>query len=266
MSWGSSQNTNQTSTNSGQGAQAAFSAPQQLPWVSSLQELNGQAAQQQLARASRPVYGDAQKAAFIESQNAQTNAGESKLASVLSGKGILDSGAFSGGVTGLEAGRQGNLSGFFSQLPFQEQAAQANNQKNALGMSIAAAAAPPTGQLSGSTSNSQNTSDSKSQTTTDPGISGLVSSIAGLGFGALTGGLGSMMGGGSFGSGFGQALGGGGGPAGGGNGGGGWSNPVGNDNWYQQAWYPSVQPGGSAPYQSMQQWQQTMPMFGSTQY
>lgn len=250
MSWGSSQTSNQQSQQFGSNASLATTQPNQLPWVADLQKNNGLAAQNMMARASQPIYGDAQKANYLESLNQLADASSKHLASSLAGRGIMDSGAFSAGQTGIEAGRLGQASSFFSQLPFQEQAAQDARQKSALGLSIAAAAAPPTGQTSGSTSNSQSSSDTSSKTTTDPGISGLVSSLAGLGFGATLGGLGSLMGGGSFGSGFGASLGGGGQQGGGG---GGWQNPV-APPWYQQAAYPQMTPGGSAPYQSTADW------------
>lgn len=210
MSWGASshQQQQQQGTSTGNQTSASFNMPVQLPWVAQQQKNTGVAAQNLVAQASKPVYGDAQKAGYTQNLNDLANQSQAKINSQLASQGISDSGAASAAATQVQTGRIGQLSNFYAQLPFQEQQAEQTNMKSAIGASLAATTAAPTGQASGSTSSSNSSTDSNSTTDTqsNPGISGLVSSLAGLAAGGLMGGFGSLASGGSFGQGFGNAF------------------------------------------------------------
>lgn len=194
MGWGSSQNT--VSTQTGNQSQQGLNAnlPVQLPWVANQQRLNAIQAQNQYAQAQQPVYGDAQKAQFLQSQNVQEKQGQDALASKLASQGIQDSGATAAGLTSLESGRQANIANYEAQVPLANRQAQTAQESQALSLAMGAAAAPPTGNISTSSSTGATSNQGDQTTTTNPGLAGLVSSIAGLGVAGLTGGLGGGAG------------------------------------------------------------------------
>lgn len=198
MGWGSTQNTatTQQGTQGSQGLNANL--PVQLPWVAQAQQGNLTQAQNMYAQAQRPVYGDAQQAAFMQQNNNQTNAGLAGLSSQLASHGIGDSGAFASGATTLEAGNQANLANYNAQVPLLNRQAQTAGEGQALGLEQAAAAAPPTGNISTSSSTGSNASQGTSDTTSTPGIAGLLTTLGGAAISGLTGGmsgLGGAMGG-----------------------------------------------------------------------
>lgn len=194
MSWGSK--TTQTQQQTQNQAYNNSTTPTEDPWVTQLRQSFGPYVSNIMAQASKPVYGDAQTASYMQNLNSIADNATKTLNSNLAGHGISNSGAYASGATSIQNNKLGQLSGFFSQLPFLQQQAMQQNQLQALGAGFNLTGRAPQGQISSGVSNGS--SDSTSVTKTDPGIAGLVSSLAGIGMGMATGGLSSMAGGGSF--------------------------------------------------------------------
>jgi hypothetical protein len=92
--------------------------------------------QQQMRKAQQPVYGDAQKASYLGNLNELADNAMASLKGSLASSGRLDSGAFETGASDIAREKIGQASSFFSDLPFRERQAQAE-QLNPL-MNLAA--------------------------------------------------------------------------------------------------------------------------------
>jgi hypothetical protein len=92
--------------------------------------------QQQMRKAQQPVYGDAQKASYLSNLNELADNAMTSLKGSLASSGRLDSGAFETGASDIAREKIGQASSFFSDLPFREKQAQAD-QLNPL-MNLAA--------------------------------------------------------------------------------------------------------------------------------
>lgn len=190
MSWGSdtkqTQSQNQSSVNT--------TTPNEPSWLSSLRQSFGPYVSNIMSQAQQPVYGDSQTASYLQNLNSIANSATQTLNSNLAGHGVNNSGAYAAGATSIQNNRLGQASGFFSQLPFLQQQAMQQNQLAALAGGINLTGKAPIGQ----TSTGSGSSNSQSETQTDPGLAGLISSLAGLGIGAATGGggLAGLFGGG----------------------------------------------------------------------
>lgn len=204
MSWGSSQNTQTQQQQQQSGTNSSSTTPNLPAWLQQAFQGNVQQGQNLEAKAQQPVFGDAQTASYLQSLNGLANASTQSLASTLASKGVEDSGALAQGATDIQTQKVGNESGFLSQVPFLNTQAMLSNEEGAMGAMGAAASRVPYGSTStGSTASNMNGS-SDSTTTTNPGLSGLVSGLAGAGLGMLTGGgLGGATGGAKAGGGSG---------------------------------------------------------------
>lgn len=211
MGWGSSKTTTQDSNQSQNSINANM--PVQLPWVAQMQQGMAPQYQSLIAEANKPVYGDAQKASYMENLNDLANSATSHLSSTLAGSGQLNSGQFGKQAMGIEQQKFGQESNFFSQLPAMERQAHMQNMLGVLGAANGFATSAPTGSIS--TGSSSGTSDSTSVEKSSPGLSGLVGGLMGMAMGPMMGGLGGgiagglngMFGGsGSFGSGYNAAM------------------------------------------------------------
>ena len=194
MGWGATQDvktTQQGNTNQ-QGLNANL--PVQLPWVAQMQQQNAIQAQNQYAQAQQPVYGDAQKAQFLQNQNQQEQQGQKALASQLASHGIQDSGATAAGLTSLEGGRQANIANYEAQVPLANRQARQAQESQALGLEMGAAAAPPTGNISTSSSTGSTSQQGDQTTTQTPGLAGLLTTLGGAAISGLTGGMGGGAG------------------------------------------------------------------------
>jgi hypothetical protein len=80
---------------------------------------------QQLQKAmGEPVYGDAQKASYLQDLNSSYAGNEAALKSSMARSGRLDSGTFDSALGDLGMSMAGQKSQFFSDLPFKEREAQ----------------------------------------------------------------------------------------------------------------------------------------------
>lgn len=242
MGWGSSQTT--TSNQQQNQSTVNGSMPVQQPWVASMQQGMAPQYAQLIQQANAPVYGDAQKASYMENLNDLANSATKNLSSTLASHGQLNSGEFGKEAAGIQQQKVAQESSFFSQLPAAERQAHMSNMLQALGASNGFLSSVPVGQLSTGTSSGDS---SGSQTTqTNPGLSGLVGGLMGMALsgvtGGLSGGIASAVGGGSFGQG------------------------------YQNAIQPAQNPFSMQPMQprmgsqSPSQWQGTQPVNGYRQY
>ena len=194
MSWGSTQNTQQSNQATQSGGSSQTNTPNLPPWLqSAFQGFVGQG-QNLSATAAQPVYGQAQNAAFLQGQNQAANQATSNLASTLASKGITNSGAMAQGATDIQANKLSNVSGFESQLPFLNQQATLQNEEGALNTGLNAAKAVPYGSTQTGTSSGQQQGSSDSQTTQTPGLASLLTSLGGAALGGLTGGMSGLGG------------------------------------------------------------------------
>lgn len=188
MSWGSSQNTQTQQQNQQSGTSSNSTTPNLPPWLQQAFQGNVQQGQNLEAAAQQPVFGQAQTASYLQNLNQLANNSTQSLASNLASKGIEDSGALSQGATDIQTGKVANESGFLSQLPFQNTQAMLANEEGAMGAAGAAASRVPIGSTSTGVTSGQSSSTGSSDTQSNPGLAGLVSSLAGLGAGSLLGG------------------------------------------------------------------------------
>ncbi len=121
--------------------------------------------QSEITRAqNKPVYGDAEKAGFLNKLNDLGDASFKSLGSNLAKHGALNSGAFSQGASDLEMQRNGAASSFFAGLPFQEEQARQARLQPLLGLGAALAGHGPISQFtSGTLSGTRNASQTGEQ-------------------------------------------------------------------------------------------------------
>jgi hypothetical protein len=81
---------------------------------------------QAIAQAQTPVYGDAQKAGYLNSLNDLANASMTNLQQNMARSGALSSGRNAAGMSDILNNRNSQAAGFFSQIPFLN--AQAKSQ------------------------------------------------------------------------------------------------------------------------------------------
>ncbi len=151
----------------------------------------------EIRKAQRPIFGDAQKAAFLGDLNDLGRSAIKNLSSTLAGSGRLDSGEFTQGAENIELGRLGEASRFFSQLPFQEEQRRASQTQGLLGLGGQLASLAPRDQRrTGVTTGITEGTGTRNSTFTQKGnqssntigniqgpsfLSGLASNLGGLG-------------------------------------------------------------------------------------
>lgn len=140
-----------------------------------------------MAQAQKPVYGDAQRAQYLNNVNSLGNSATSSLANTLASHGgSLNSGAFGAGATNIAMNRLGAMSQYDTMAPAANQQAMMQNQANVLGLGMNFAGRAPVGQTT--TSNGTNVSTQQG-TQTQPGSWGQVMGN----IGGMMGGMGGQM-------------------------------------------------------------------------
>src|SRR5579859_7745823 len=132
-SFGSSQNTQATTSNTGnttgtftptQNANVTDFRNSLYPQISSL-----------LANAAKPVYGQAQQAQFTNQLNQNTNANMNTLASQLAARtGSVNSGAYANGLQGMLQNRSAAQAGYAMQVPMLNRQAYQQDMGQAIGL------------------------------------------------------------------------------------------------------------------------------------
>ncbi len=118
---------NQTTKSTGTESSTNFQEALENPAFAAFREQLIPSVMGEIRKAGQPVYGEAQKAAFMNQLNDLAAASMQKLQSNLAGVGGLNSGRFGAGGANIELGKLGELSKFFSQLPVIE--AQARSER-----------------------------------------------------------------------------------------------------------------------------------------
>lgn len=111
--------------------------------------------------AQKPVFGDAQKAQFLNDQNSIFNTQADSLGAGAARRGVTDSGAFASGLTGLGQTRAANASNYFSSIPFLNDQAKSQRTGNLLSLATNFLGRSPLGSTT--TSNQSGTQQSSSQ-------------------------------------------------------------------------------------------------------
>ena len=155
----------------------------------------------ELKRGQEPVYGEPQKLGFMAELNKLAKASSSSLMSTLARMGGLSSGRAATGLGNIELGRLGQLSQFFSQLPFMESQARSERMNPLLGLATGWAGPAPLGRTTTGTASGTTTENmtqtgrttgkgTGTQTTFGPsGWSGFLSNAGGIS--AFLGGMGA---------------------------------------------------------------------------
>lgn len=151
----------------------------------------------QMAKANKPVYGDAQKAGFLNELNDLAEGSMSALRNNLAATGGLDSGRLRTGATDIETERLGKATDFFSSIPMLNQQAQASQMQGLLGLGTNfAGRAPINTRQSGSTSGFSTASGRSKGSASGTGRSSGTQTQQGPGFGSQIGmDLGGIAGG-----------------------------------------------------------------------
>lgn len=113
---------------------------------------------QEMQRAQRPIYGDAQKAGFMNQLNDLTSGAMESMKGQLAGSGALSSGRFSTGMSDIMGSRLSQASQFYGQLPFQEEQARAGRVGNLLGAGMNWTGKAPISNAYGTTASQDTTS------------------------------------------------------------------------------------------------------------
>ena len=141
-----------------------------------------------VSRAQQPMYGAAEQANYFNQANAGAQAASRQLASQLASRGVLDSGAYAGGLGDILQKSMGQKQQFAMDIPRLNRQQTMQDTLNALQASSAFAGP----QLRGSTGTSE-----QIQTST-PGLGSVLGSLAGAALGGAFPGLGMIGGGGGF--------------------------------------------------------------------
>lgn len=151
---------------------------------------------QEYKKAQQPVFGDAQKASYLNSLNDLSAQSMDTLKSHLAGVGALDSGATAQGMSGIEQGRFGQYANFLGQLPFQEEQRRAQVSQNLLGLGLNFAGRGPTQQFTfGNATGAATGKSATSETGTDTKTAHETTVGSAPGFGAQVGaGIGGALG------------------------------------------------------------------------
>lgn len=179
MGWGATQKTTQQQSSN----QTQTQTPTEPGYISQFREGMIPSLQKMMSLSQAPIYGDAAKADYLGNLNDLANQSIKHLSSTLAGRGQLDSGAFGAAASGIEQNRLSQAGGFFANLPGMERSAQLQNLGAALGIGMNFTGRAPTGMNSTGDSSSNGSSSSYS----NPGLSGLVSALGGMGLSALMG-------------------------------------------------------------------------------
>lgn len=163
-----------------------------------------------LSRAREPVYGDAEKAGFLNDLNDLAGGAISGLKQNLAGRGALDSGMLNAGAEGIQKQRLSDAVKYFSQIPAMNRQYADQQENGLLGLGLNFAGRAPIQTIQSGTNQQQQTGESNysseksgtskttgQQETFGPSFgSGLLNNLGGLG-GALFGnGLAGLFGGG----------------------------------------------------------------------
>lgn len=186
MGWGSKQTT--TSSNTNKFDQST--TPIEQAWAAAMRQQLGGQVQNQITKAQQPIFGASHQAQYLNNLNDLANMSTQKLTGALASQGQLGAGSYASGMGGIERERFGKLADFYGQLPFQEAQAQQARLMPLLGMGLEVANSAPVGQRQFG----EGTQTGFQEQKTNPGLAGLVGSLAGMAASAFMPGLGSMMG------------------------------------------------------------------------
>lgn len=156
-----------------------------------------------ISSAQAPVYGDAQKASYLNSLNDLATSSMNSLKQNLSRSGALTSGRLSQGMTDIDMNRNSQAAGFFSQIPFLNQQAKMAALNPLLSTEAGLAGHAPVGNIQTSTGTGENNTEMQNQMTKQgaPFLSNLAANMA-----KNMAGGGSPLGGGPSGSGGGPQF------------------------------------------------------------
>jgi len=147
-------------------------------------------------QAGKPVFGEGEKASYLNDLNDLAKTAMGSLQGKLSGQGALDSGALNAGVQDIEMGKFGQYADFLSKLPAMNRQ-YADNQRNTLmGLGNTLAGIAPVGQRgtfnqSGTSKGNTKTSSTMTGSTQQQGpgfwkgFAGNLGSLGGMAFGNL---------------------------------------------------------------------------------
>jgi hypothetical protein len=121
--------------------------------------------QQEMSRAQRPIYGDAQKTQHLANLNDLASASMNSLKSSLAGRGVMDSGAFNESAAGIERDRFGKAVDFETNLPFMEEQARSQRMGGLMGMATQFAGRAPISTRSTGTNSSNGTQNTTGTST-----------------------------------------------------------------------------------------------------
>ena len=144
--------------------------------------------QKAIGLAQEPVYGEANKASYLQGLDQLANASMTNLRANLARSGAMDSGRMSQGLTDINMDRNRQASQFFSQIPFLNRQATMQALPGLFGAGSQLLGVGPRSQTSSGTEHG-------SQTTSSPWWSGLAQGAMGAAMNAFVPGLGSIMGG-----------------------------------------------------------------------
>jgi hypothetical protein len=144
--------------------------------------------QQEMRKANQPIYGDAQKASYLNDLNDLGSGAMASIRNSLSGRGALDSGAMSEAMAGVGRQKFSQAADFFGKLPQMEEESRAQRMGGLLGMGMNWAGRAPISQRTTGTNTIKGTTESKgtnngTQTQYGPGF-----------LGSFAQGVGGMMG------------------------------------------------------------------------
>lgn len=136
--------------------------------------------QNAINQAQAPVYGDAQKASYLNSLNDLANSSMDSLKQNLSRSGALTSGRLSQGVSDIDSARNSQAAGFFSQIPFLNAQARTATLNPLLATQAGLAGKAPTGYTQSQTGTGTDTEQSQSQQVNQgaPFLSNLAANLA----------------------------------------------------------------------------------------
>lgn len=137
---------------------------------------------QAIGQAQAPVYGEAQKAGYLNNLNDLANGSMDALKQNLARSGALTSGRLSQGATDIGMNRNNQAAGFFSQIPFLNQQAKTAALNPLLGMGANFAGQAPVGYSQSGTQQQSGTSQGTTQQQQQgPGfLKGFLGGLAGM--------------------------------------------------------------------------------------
>ena len=156
--WASNQNTTGATTNKvlQSGEQTAIEDPTMGAFRKNLIPQM----QQMIHQAGLPLYGEAEKAGYLNNLNDLAADATKSLSSTLAARGISDSGAAAEGYGGIEGTRLAEASKFFGQIPAMNKQYADQQKSNLMGMATSWAGRAPTSYKTTGTTDESGTSQS----------------------------------------------------------------------------------------------------------